>query len=246
MANGRGPESTDFRNIGGLPVDQHSQFEQRFADIDRRRRDLEARRNREMFAFDEAQQQLQGAQRDSIRGAEASALMPVYSVMGRTGLAGAYSGGATQAAAQGAMQGALRGAQVRSTFADRVAQQEMSLAQRESELDTMATDIEVAKTALDEEAVAAVDQSIADTSKGLREENWMDVNYFQALLDEAARHPAGSRQRNAFIDLAQRVADADTTTKIFISTAGSGYGDLLRSGLTVTERQARNREAAGL
>ena len=65
------------------------------------------------------------------------------------------------------------------------------------------------------EGAAMVDQDISDTKKGLREENWVDKNYFVALL-QAAQNASG-RKRAALIAEARRIWQSDTLTRYYMN-----------------------------
>lgn len=231
MSNGRrGPESSEFRDLDGLPQDRQSMFEQRFADIDRRRRDLEAMRSREGETYSSGRSLMEGARDTAVGGAETAALMPVYSMMGKSGLAGAYSGGGTQAASQAAMQGAIRAGQVGSTYADRLVQMDREQMQRESEMDAQASTIEEQKTILEKEAFEEVDAGIEADIQGMRDENYMDINYVGALLNAAKDAPRGSRARLAFLDQARRIAQDDWATRTWLRTTGRDWARFMQEG----------------
>lgn len=205
--------ATDFRDFSGMPQDQESIFQQRFQDIDRRRRDIEQARAANLQAYEAGMGEIAGARDTAMQGARASSLMPVYSMMGQSGLAGQYSGGQAQAASQASMQGATRAAQLGATFADRIAQMQAQQAEQQRQFDTQLSDVEAAKTQLEGEAMAAVDQGIQTDMQGLREENFLDVDYFEALMRRAAEQQPGSRQQKAYLLAARDILQSDFLTR---------------------------------
>jgi hypothetical protein len=203
----------DFRDFGGMTADDQALFEQQFADIDRRRQDIDAAQQRQQAAYQTALGEVQGARDVSMQGARTSSLMPVYSMMGQSGLAGAYSGGQAQAASQASMQGATRASQLGATFADRLAQMATQQAEQERQFDTQRTDVETAKTQLEGQAMTKVDQSVQDDMTGLRDANYLDVEYMEALLRRAAALPPG-RARDQYLTAARDIFQADTFARV--------------------------------
>tara|TARA_R110000744_G_scaffold166446_2_gene283598 strand:+ start:9522 stop:10196 length:675 start_codon:yes stop_codon:yes gene_type:complete len=201
--------ANDFRQFDGMAADEQAVFEQRFADVDRRRTDINAARTRNQAAYGSAMTGITGARDVGMQGARTSAMMPVYSMQAQSGLAGAYSGGQTQAASQASMQGATRASQLGATYADRIAQMEMQNAEAERGYDTQLTDVESAKSGLEAEAMSSVDASVQADMEGLRDANYMDVKYVEALMRRAASLPPGSRARVAYMQAARDLIQSD-------------------------------------
>ena len=210
--------ANEFRRFSGMTASDEAAFEQRFADVDRRRTDIEAARGRNQAAYGSAMTGITDARDVGMQGARTSAMMPVYSMQAQSGLAGAYSGGQTQAASQASMQGATRASQLGATYADRIAQMEMQNSEAERGYDTQLTDVETAKSGLEIEAMTSVDSAVQTDMEGLRDDNYMDYKYAEALLRRALELPRRSRARIAYLTAARDIIQSDALAKQF-------YGD---------------------
>tara|TARA_R100000152_G_scaffold4581_1_gene1599 strand:- start:767 stop:1471 length:705 start_codon:yes stop_codon:yes gene_type:complete len=199
------------RDFSGIPADRQSMFEQRFSDLDRRAQDIDAQRALDRETYDRGMLATQQAQETAMQGARTSALMPVYSMQAQTGLAGVYSGGQNQAASQASMLGQTRAAQLGSSFADRLVQMEQQQAEREAARDREMSDVAAAKTELEGQVLDDIDQNIQTDMEGLRKQNYMDVDYFTALMRRAEN--TSGRAREAYLAAARDIYQSDTLTQ---------------------------------